>query len=143
MKVVKYLNLIGSKFDKLVIIALAGKTKDCRLQVLCSCDCGNFLAVALRSLKSGNTKTCGCSRLYCFDGVNVKHGMSSSITYKSWRSMLDRTTNFNSKDYKNYGGRGIKVCDRWLNSFENFLEDMGERPDKRFSIDRVDNNGNY
>lgn len=73
---------------------------------------------------------------------NKKHGMSSSKEYRSWQGMKRRTTDPKNSSYNRYGARGITVCDRWLNSFDNFLEDMGERPDG-YEIDRIDNNGNY
>jgi len=68
---------------------------------------------------------------------------SATPTYSAWSCMKTRCYNKKSKDYKNYGGRGIKVCDRWLNSFENFFEDMGEKPDRSYTIERINNNGNY
>ncbi len=71
------------------------------------------------------------------------HGMSKKAEYKVWASMKARCLNKKNKHYKDYGGRGIVVCDRWLNSFVNFFKDMGERPSKDLSIDRIDNNGNY
>lgn len=71
------------------------------------------------------------------------HGMSNTPEYKAWFEMKRRCYNKNRKGYKNYGGRGIKVCDRWLESFENFYEDMGDRPSPNHSLDRIDVNGNY
>lgn len=73
----------------------------------------------------------------------VTHGLTKSVEYRTWRSMKERCYNPNNKKYKDYGGRGIKVCDRWLNNFENFHADMGPRPSKEYSLDRIDNNGDY
>ena len=77
----------------------------------------------------------------------IKHGLAKRgkrhTLYAVWCSMIDRTENTNNKSWKNYGGRGIKVCERWRKSFENFLKDMGERPSKKYSIERIDNDKNY
>lgn len=73
---------------------------------------------------------------------SVRHGMTGTTEYQAWRAMIDRCNNKTIKNYSNYGARGIKVCDRWLNSFENFLHDMGLRP-TGLSLDRIDNNGDY
>ena len=74
--------------------------------------------------------------------ARTTHGMFGTPTYRSWSSMMTRCRNSNSKAYVNYGARGIQVCERW-NSFENFLQDMGEKPKKGMSIERINNNGNY
>jgi len=76
---------------------------------------------------------------------NTTHGYSGTPTYRAWEAMIRRTTNSRDTDYARYGGRGIKTCDRWLNSFENFLADMGEKPEpsRLYSINRLDNNGHY
>ena len=102
------------------------------------CDCGNIVDVALPSVKKGDTKSCGCFKLKHSHSVG---GVTSS-TYICWRNMKSRCVNPNSKAFPYYGGRGIKVCDRWLESFANFLEDMGVRPEGK-TIDRIDSNGNY
>lgn len=75
--------------------------------------------------------------------LNTKHGMTLSSEYTSWARMKDRCANKNANNYQRYGGRGIFVCDRWINSFENFIEDMGNKPGKEFSIDRIDNLAGY
>lgn len=114
----------------------------------CLCECGKLVVVKGGNLNSGNTKSCGC---YSDESkVNrIKHGNNrkGNITseYRSWASMKSRCTNENVIGYQEYGGRGIKVCDRWLNSFENFLDDMGKKPTPTHSLDRYPNNedGNY
>lgn len=109
--------------------------------VLCRCVCGIEKNVYERELKSGSSTRCRACHIR---SVNTKHGCAgkSRTGYNSWKSMRTRCYNSKCKDYQKYGGRGITVCDRWLNSFENFLEDMGPQP-VGCSLDRIDNNGNY
>ena len=127
------------KYNRLLIIEIIpGKNK----KVKCVCDCGNIGSYFLFNLKSGKTKSCGC--LYKESrATNVTHGHSKTPLYVCWKSMKSRCYNKNRKDYYLYGGRGIIVCDRWINSYENFLSDMGEKPSAEYSIDRIDVNGNY
>ena len=103
--------------------------------VVCQCDCGKTVTVYLSAIRSGNTSSCGCRQ-------HVTHGLTKSSTWQSWRSMRKRCTYKTDPEYRNYGGRGIEVCERWLNSFEAFLEDMGESPEG-YTIERDDPNGNY
>jgi hypothetical protein len=114
-------------------------------QFLCKCKCGNLKKVRLCSLKNGNTKSCGCLKIEtdkkCKHGFNKKGVVKKE--YTAWQSMKDRCFNTNNQAYKNYGGRGLTVCDRWLESFENFLEDVGEAPSPKHSIDRINNDKNY
>lgn len=117
----------------------------------CLCDCGILKEIDGRHLNSGATKSCGClsfdnavSRSHSGLSVTAKtHGMCKTPEYSVWRGMLNRCENEKEKAYPRYGGRGILVCGRWRDSFENFFSDMGERPSKHHSIDRIDNNGNY
>lgn len=133
----KKLNLAGSRFGRLVVIGEAGRTSGGHITWNCVCDCGSRSVVAGKQLRSGHTKSCGC---YRFDAC-VTHGMKGTKTYGAWVDMLQRCTNQRNRNYRNYGARGIFVCDRWR-SFVSFLEDMGEAPKGR-SIDRIDVNGNY
>ncbi len=105
---------------------------------LCRCKCGTIKEIAAGSLKSRKTKQC----CHCRKN-NFKHGASYISEYNTWASMKERCVNTKYWAYKNYGARGIKICDRWLNSFENFFADMGKRPTPNHSIDRIDNDGNY
>lgn len=114
---------------------------------LCECDCGNTTIVPLGSLKNNRIKSCGCLNIEVqskfMKEYNKKHGKSKTPEYKVWQGMKSRCNNPNSKGYKNYGGRGIQVCKRWDDSFENFINDMGERPNEDCQIDRIDNDKNY
>ncbi len=103
------------------------------------CDCGNTGTIRGDNLRSGQSKSCGC---LCVDG-NTTHGWYGTPEYHIWQCIKDRCLNPRARGYTGYGGRGIRVCDRWRDSFEAFIEDMGPRPSARHSIDRRDNNGNY
>lgn len=114
--------------------------------VKCLCECGNIWKGLLTSVINNKTKSCGCfsKEIACKNGKNnTKHNLVKSSEYKTWRAIKARCLNPKNPAFHNYGGRGITICDRWLNSFENFLEDMGRKPSKNHSIDRINNNGNY
>ncbi len=110
---------------------------------LCKCSCGNESIVLHENLKTGNTKSCGCksSRNTLSERVTT-HGKSNTKTYNSWRAMKDRCYCKSHSEYERYGALGIVVCDKWKDSYENFLEDMGERPENH-SLDRINPFGNY
>lgn len=126
----KISDLAGRRFGMLEAIRFDGDS-----HWLCRCDCGNTVSVITSNLTHGNSKSCGC-RLH-----PKKHGMAHSKINQVWRAMRARCRNPNDAAYANYGGRGIKVCDRW-EDFSKFLEDMGPRPDG-YQIDRIDNDGDY
>lgn len=115
-------------------------------KVECVCECGHIFGYSLHSLRKGNTQSCGCLKQSVDHARFLTHGHSKteSKAYKSWRAMNARCCRPSHKNYERYGGRGIKICDRWAdkNGFTNFLFDMGEPPEK-FSLDRIDNDGNY
>ena len=105
------------------------------------CQCGNTFLTYKNYVERVHTKSCGCLLLKKITIHGHGKNASRSKTYLTWDNMIQRTTNPNNTNYSYYGGRGITVCERWL-KFENFLADMGERPDGT-TIDRIDNNGNY
>ena len=111
------------------------------------CCCGAVLAVSRSSLVTGNTRSCGCMFIDMLRTTKRKHGKADTNEYYIWQGIKDRCTNTGNSRHAYYGGRGIRVCDRWLepeSGFSNFLADMGERPSKAHSIDRYpDPNGNY
>lgn len=117
--------------------------KKCRAYLVkCRCSCGNIVTIRKYHFKNNHTKSCGCLQKELIGSVNRTHGLTNSSTYRSWCSMMTRCTNPKVNNYHNYGGRGIKVCDRWHN-FELFLLDMGEKPSDNLQLNRIDNNGNY
>jgi hypothetical protein len=136
---------LGARFGKLVVTAEA-PPKSGSICYECICDCGIVKVISGSALKRGNTSSCGCLRREVLKRSalkNVTHGMTKSATYKAWTSMHQRCGNSKRRDFHNYGGRGIRVCERWAH-FENFLIDMGIRPSSRHSLDRYpDQNGNY
>jgi hypothetical protein len=107
------------------------------------CYCGKEFSAVTSKVNIGHTTSCGCKRINTLSRIMATHGKTYTKEYNTFRGMLERCSNKNHRAYKNYGARGITVCDRWLNSFENFLEDMGEKPSSKHSLDRIDNNGNY
>jgi hypothetical protein len=133
------IDITGQRFGRLVAIKDAGRTQGSRVIWACRCDCGATATVDGVLLRRGQVASCGCLKKQAVHGHARKR--EHSRTYCSWQKMLGRCNNPNSDRFKYWGGRGITVCERWL-EFENFLADMGERPLKR-SIDRIDNNGNY
>jgi hypothetical protein len=126
-------DLTGKQFNKWTVLLLSG-IKSKNAYYLCRCECGREKEVSGWSLNRGRSGACPNCRI-------KDHGMSKTSTFRIWSGILRRCTNENFKSYKYYGGRGITVCDRWL-LFENFLEDMGIRPEG-LQIDRINNDGNY
>lgn len=143
----KVKNLIGQKFGRLTVVELDKFNKRSGVYWVCECDCGNINTVRSDSLTSGNTKSCGClaSEQRIINGKsNAKHGMKGSKIYNSWQAIKKRCYNKKYENYNRYGGRGIKVCDEWLNDFVSFYNwsiENGYKED--LTIDRIDNNGNY
>lgn len=134
---------IGSIFSRLTVIADKGRTASGHKMWLVICSCGKVFQTRSYSLLDGKTKSCGCARIEKFIQNNTTHGMALSPEYLTWRAMRDRCSNPNIKCYPSYGGRGIRVCHQWMESFDCFLKDMGLRPSKDHSLDRIDNDGDY
>lgn len=139
-----YIDMFGKKYGRLTVLEISGADKKGRKILRCACDCGSEVNIMAYSIISGNTKSCGCFSAECIlKGNNRKHGMCKTPEYKTWAGMIKRVENINGDDYKDYGGRGIKISKRWRNDFQNFLKDMGKRPSPNHSIERINNNGNY
>lgn len=134
----------GSRFGRLV--ATTRLTHKGRKQWLCVCDCGGTTISTSTDLRRGHSRSCGCYRREQASLKNRTHGATTgrkaSSEYQIWAAMIQRCSNPQKKDYHRYGGRGITVCERW-ESFENFFEDMGQRPGPDHEIDRTDNNARY
>ena len=128
------------RWGKLEYIKEAPKIDRYR-KVICRCDCGTVITAILTNLRRGNTLSCGCLQKERAASAKYIHGYRNTTTYKSWTEMRGRCKNESNHAYYRYGGRGIKVCNRW-SSFILFLKDMGECP-PNMSIDRIDNDGDY
>lgn len=138
----QFIDRTGQRFGRLIVLRRA-PNKGSRVAFWVRCDCGAEKSVLAANLIQGTTISCGChlQEQRQKKGRNATHGRSKTRIYEIWCGMRKRCENPNSRSFKNYGGRGISVCDRWQ-SFENFLADMGE-PESHESIDRIDVNGDY
>lgn len=129
------------KFGRLLVLGQAVRTNPKRIRWSCLCDCGNELSVNAGNLSSCHTISCGCAQKENTSKANSKYVVRSRTpTYNSWASMITRTTSKSHKSYERY--KNLGVCTRWLNSFDDFVVDMGLRPDKT-TLDRIDNNKGY
>ncbi len=134
-------DLAGQTFGRWAVLSFAG-TANQRCQWLCRCACGTERVVNANYLQRGTSTSCGCLHRQNLIDRNRTHGMSDVPTYRNWAAMLTRCTNPKQRHYSRYGGRGIKVCDRW-HDFQLFYTDMGPRPSPHHSIERMNNDDNY
>lgn len=131
------IDMAGLTYGHFVVIARAGRAAKGQALWECKCVCGKHVVLNGQKIRSGHNTSCGCMK----GKANIKHGMRNTATYNTWCAMKQRCNYPKNDQYADYGGRGITVCDRWV-TFENFLADMGERPDG-MTIERNDANGNY
>lgn len=146
----KLIDLTGKKFGRLTVIKRVENIGSVTMYK-CKCECGKVINVRQGNLKNGQ-KSCGCYSRELFKSeqwskINSSHGYCNHELYQTWNSMMRRCNDVNNSDYKNYGGRGIKVCSRWNTATpEIFIQDiegkLGKRP-KNHTLDRIDNNGDY
>lgn len=142
----RFIDLTGRRFGRLTVIERACHEDKRRVYWVCRCDCGNYSIVAGDDLKSGGTSSCGCLERENLERISKMsvHGMSKSKLHRVWRMMKDRCSNTKNKKYRIYGGRGIAVCEEWLNDFQTFYDwSMDNGYMEGLSIDRIDVNGNY
>lgn len=132
----RLIDLTNKRSGKLTILYRVENDNNNNPKWFCRCDCGSTKIIYGSHLRSKETKSCGCL-------IGVKHGQIRNTAYTTWTAMKQRCYNVKAGEYKNYGGRGIKVCDEWLKSFATFLEDMGNKTSREHSIERIDNDGNY
>lgn len=135
-------DLTGVRFGRLVPIAFDGYKKS-HAQWRCRCDCGTEKTIGASNLMLGRTESCGCLQRERAAAGARKHGRSTHPIYHSWWGMRARCYNKSYDHWSDYGGRGIKVCPRWRDSFENFLADMGASWAPGLSVDRINNDGDY
>lgn len=127
--------LLGRRFGRLVVVERVDGDR-----VTCRCDCGGTLNVCRANLYGNRTTSCGCARA---EWVAKNDRCFTWPEYSVWQAMKTRCSRPNHRQWKDYGGRGIKVCDRWRESFHAFIEDLGRRPADHLTLERIDNNGNY
>lgn len=142
----KRYDLTGLTFDRLTVVKLHGKSAARNLIWECKCKCGNTCNITGKSLRSKGKKSCGCINrelLIVRNKNNATHGMSGTKAYNTWARMKQRCEDINYHGYKDYGGRGISVYDKWSKDFTEFYKYMGDPPSKKYSIDRIDNDSNY
>lgn len=141
-----FVNITGQTFGRLNVLEYAGKNKFGHVTWKCQCACGTICTIDSQCLRYGSVVSCGCYRDELVGSLNRTHGHSvgtSKKLYQIWKAMIDRCHNPKNKKYRIYGGRGITVCQRWLNSFEDFRDDMGPRPSDKHSLERRDGDKGY
>ena len=137
------IDITGQRFGRLIVLRENGR-KGKSLLWLCRCDCGNEINAIAYNLKNGHTRSCGCLAKDTKSKIRTKHNGTKTRLFRIWQHMLNRCRNKNVVGYKNYGGRGIKVCNEWQKSFESFRDwalRNGYKDD--LSLDRINVNGNY
>ena len=137
----KRIDLLNQRFGRLTVIEYVGNRN-----WLCQCDCGNVKIITGSSLRGNKTHSCGCYNLDKISERNMKHGFCYTSIYTTYKGIKERCFNPNTKSFKNYGGRGITVCDEWKDSFKAFYDYVSKLPhfgEDGYTVDRIDNNGNY
>lgn len=135
-------DITGKRFGRLTVLSFSHIGGDGKAIWKCICDCGNSHFVDGCNLRRGNSRSCGCLAKELSSSRNSTHGMTHHPLARTYRAMIDRCYNPSTDSYPHYGGRGITVCERWLESITNFVTDMGERPEGK-TLDRINLDGSY
>lgn len=142
-------DITGQRFGRLVAVERAGRNRERKAMWKCVCDCGNEIVCSGKALRSGNTKSCGCLRLDNLRAASMVHGLCHKRLYLVWRTMKSRCYNPNHKNYSQYNGRGIGICEEWRKDFQAFYNWAmangydENAPQGKCTIDRIDNNKGY
>jgi len=140
------IDFTGFRFGRLTVMRNCGVRRRTTFWE-CRCDCGAIKEFCGADLKRGHTQSCGCKQREAASKARTKHGSCKNYQrtpeYGTWSAMKERCNCTSNPRYKDYGGRGISVCERWSSSFDEFLKDMGKKPSKKHSLDRIDNNTGY
>lgn len=136
-----FVDLTGRQFGRLTVLRYAGSVNR-KTRWECVCSCGVIKNITYQNLMRGHTKSCGCLHIDELK-ARTKHGGRHTTEYNAWCGMRQRCTNPRTVRWKDYGGRGIKVCAEWMHDFAAFLRDVGHRPSSDHTLDRINNDGNY
>lgn len=137
------LNMSGSRFGRLTVAGRAGRVRS-QATWTCICDCGGSTVALGNNLRRGHTQSCGCLQRERLGNATRTHGEGHKTSeWSSWTAMINRCERASHRQYRDYGGRGIKVCERWRKSYADFLADMGRKPTPQHTLDRIDVDGNY
>lgn len=140
----KKINLKGRRYGRLIVLDDEKSTSYGKTQSLCLCDCGKIFVALNLNIVAGKTKSCGCLKISLLIKKLTTHGQSQTRLYMIWQTMKKRCLNIKRRDYKYYGGRGIRICDEWLNNFKSFFEwAVTHGYNDNLTIDRINNDGNY
>ena len=139
----KFIDLTGKIFGKLRVVNRAENDKTGKARWNCNCACGGITISSSGNLRSGGAKSCGCVNKERIRLLKLTHNKCYTPEYETWAGMVKRCYNSNNKAFKNYGGRGIKICNEWRKSFSAFYDYVGQRPTLKHTIERIDNNRGY
>ncbi len=139
------IDMIGTQYGRLIVIEESEKNKHGNRMLICKCECGNITKpIRMADLRRGQTTSCGCFNREMSRKANSTHGLTNTRLFRIWGAMKRRTCNSHCDAYKNYGGRGISVCNEWRTSFESFYNwAIANGYSDDLTIDRIDNDGNY
>lgn len=140
----KKIDMMGKRFGKLLVVEQAESSSSGQARWVCKCDCGNTTITLGHSLRSGRTLSCGCTRNEKIANLRKTHGESNTRLFKIWMCIKHRCNRKTASDYNLYGGRGISICDEWLNDYAAFRDwSIANGYSDNLSLDRIDPNGNY